>query len=157
MSLNLNRVTLAGNLTRDPELRQTTNDRAVANFGLAINRRWRNQQTNEQVEEATFIDIEAWGRTAELVGQYLHKGSPAYIEGRLKLDTWEDKEGQKRSRLKIVAENVRFLGSRSTGDGEGHEAGEAATPQPHPTARRPVMRPAPAKTAVPASDGEAPF
>src|SRR5882757_2756048 len=117
MSLNLNHVTLAGNLTRDPELRQVGTDKAVVNFSLAVNRRWRNA-AGEQVEEATFVDVEAWGRIGEVIGQYLKKGSPAYVEGRLKLDTWEDKDGQKRSRLKIVAEQVQFLGTRPTNDHE---------------------------------------
>ena len=122
MSLNLNHVVLAGNLTRDPELRQVTPERAVANFGIAVNRRWRNP-AGEPTEEVTFLDIEAWGRTGELVGQYLRKGSPAYIEGRLKLDTWEDKEGQKRSRLKVVADNVQFLGGRDGAPGESSPGG----------------------------------
>ena len=117
MSLNLNHVTLAGNLTRDPELRQVGTDKAVVNFGLAVNRRWRNA-AGEQVEEATFVDVEAWGRVAEVIGQYLKKGSPAYIEGRLKLDSWEDKDGQKRSRMKVVAEQVQFLGTRAASEGE---------------------------------------
>jgi len=121
MSLNLNHVTLAGNLTRDPELRQIGADKVVANTGLAINRRWKDPATGETREEATFVDIEAWGRTAELMGQYLKKGSPAYIEGRLKLDTWEDKkDGSKRSKLRVIADSVQFLGGRDAfGESDG--------------------------------------
>lgn len=160
MSLNVNNVTLAGNLTRDPELRQISPDRVVANFGLAVNRRWKNP-AGEQVEEATFVDVEAWGRTAELVGQYLKKGSPAYLEGRLKLDAWEDDAGQKRSRIKIVAERVQFLSSRERSDGaERAEAGErteaAAAPNPSPAGPRRAAAPrrTPAQPPVP---DEAPF
>ena len=154
MSLNLNNVVLAGHLTRDPELKQIGADRVVANTGLAINRRWKDA-AGTQHEEATFVEIEAWGRTAELVGQYLKKGSPAYIEGRLKLDSWDDKEsGQKRTKMKVVAENVQFLGTRSTGDGE---AGERS--QPAPAASR-ASAPAPKRRAVaaaPPEDVEPPF
>ncbi len=110
MSFNLNTVVLAGHLTRDPEMRPLAGDKVVANFGLAINRRFKSPD-GEIKEESTFIDCEAWGRTAELIGQYLAKGSAAYVEGRLKLDNWQDKEGQKRSRLKVVVENVQFLGA----------------------------------------------
>jgi len=85
MSLNLNKVILAGNLTRDPQVRFFANERAVADFGLAVNRKFKTND-GQQKEEVTFVDIECWGRTAELVGQYLTKGRPAYIEGRLKLD-----------------------------------------------------------------------
>jgi single-strand DNA-binding protein len=154
MSLNLNNVVLAGHLTRDPELKQIGADRVVANTGLAINRRWKDA-AGTQHEEATFVEIEAWGRTAELVGQYLKKGSPAYIEGRLRLDSWDDKEsGQKRTKMKVVAENVQFLGTRSTGDGEPGERS-----QPAPAASR-ASAPAPKRRAVaaaPPEDVEPPF
>lgn len=154
MSLNLNHVTLAGHLTRDPELRQVSPDRAVASFGLAVNRRWKNA-SGESVEEATFIDVEAWGRTGELVGQYLRKGSAAYLEGRLRLDAWEDKEGQKRSRMKVVAESVQFLGGRPERDG-GDQPETEATANAGPGAARPsaARRPAPVRTAA---GEEAPF
>jgi single-strand DNA-binding protein len=109
-SLNLNTVVLAGHLTRDPEMRPLAGEKVVANFGLAINRRYKSND-GEIKEESTFVDCEAWGRTAELIGQYLAKGSAAYVEGRLKLDAWQDKEGQKRNRLKVVVDNVQFLGA----------------------------------------------
>jgi single-strand DNA-binding protein len=157
MSLNLNHIVLAGHLTRDPELRQVNAERACANFGLAVNRTWKNA-AGEKHEEATFVDLEAWGRTAELVGQYLKKGSPVYVEGRLRLDTWDDKEsGQKRSRLKVVVETVQFLAARPQGGetgGEGGDASEAAAPKPAPSrpAAPPRRRPAPAPV-----ESDAPF
>jgi single-strand DNA-binding protein len=118
MSMNLNKVMLAGNLTRDPQVRFLANERAVADFGLAMNQRWKDKQTGDLKEEATFVDVECWGKTAELVGQYLTKGRACYIEGHLKLDQWDDKEsGKKRSKLKIVADSVQFLGGKGAGDG----------------------------------------
>jgi single-strand DNA-binding protein len=114
--LNLNSVSLAGHLTRDPEVRIIASDRTVASFSLAINRRYKGQD-GEFKEEATFVDCEAWGRTAEIVGQYLAKGSPIYLEGRLRLDSWQDKDGQKRQRLKVVADNIQFLGKNRGADG----------------------------------------
>ena len=114
---NLNKVMLMGNLTRDPELRYTPNNTAVVNMGMAINRRWRNQQ-GEQQEETTFVDLEGFGRTAEVLNQYLKKGRPVFIEGRLKLDQWQNKEGQNRSKMKVVIEQFQFIDQRG-GDGGG--------------------------------------
>jgi single-strand DNA-binding protein len=122
MSLNLNTVMLAGHLTRDPQLRSLANDKTVAAFSLAINRRFKGAD-GEIKEESTFVDCEAWGRTAELIGQYLAKGSACYVEGRLKLDAWEDKDGGKRSRLKVVADSVQFMGKAKS---KGGDAGEPA-------------------------------
>src|SRR4051812_5023989 len=119
MSLSLNKVTLAGNLTRDPQVRFFANERAVADFGLAVNRKYKANDGTLK-EETTFVDIEAWGRTAELIGQYLTKGRACYVEGRLKLDSWEDKKGgQKRTKLKVVADNVQFLDSNRGGERGG--------------------------------------
>lgn len=123
--LNLNSVSLAGHLTRDPEVRIITGDRSVASFALAINRRYK-AQDGEFKEETTFVDCEAWGRTAEIVGQYLTKGSPVYVEGRLRLDSWQDKEGQKRNRLKVVADNIQFLGRGRSAEGAPGAAGAPA-------------------------------
>lgn len=121
---NLNRVMLMGNLTRDPELRYTPNNTAVANLGLAINRRWRDQQGQQQ-EETTFVDCEAWGRTAETLNQYLKKGRPVYLEGRLRLDQWQDKDGNNRSKLKVVVDTFQFIDSRQGGgSGGGHDGGD---------------------------------
>ena len=106
--MNLNKVMIAGNLTRDPELRYTPKGTAVAELGLAINRVFSDDQGVKK-EDATFVDVTLWGRTAEIAQQYLHKGSPVFIEGRLQLDTWEDKgSGQKRSRLRVVGENMQL-------------------------------------------------
>lgn len=114
---NLNRVMLMGNLTRDPEMRYLPSNTAVTALGLAINRRWRNQQ-GEQQEEVTFIDCEAFGKVAELLNQYMRKGRPLYVEGRLKLDQWQDKEGHNRSKLKVIIESFQFIDSRPGGGGE---------------------------------------
>jgi single-strand DNA-binding protein len=154
MSLNYNKVMLAGNLTRDPQVRFFANERAVADFGLAINRRYKGND-GQMKEETTFVDVEAWGRTAELVGQYLTKGSPAFVEGRLRLDSWEDKkDGQKRSKLKVVADTVQFLASRGRGDGAPGEGGDG---EPMERSERPE-RPAPSRApAPPAGDDEPPF
>ncbi|MCG3124075.1 MAG: Single-stranded DNA-binding protein [Phycisphaerales bacterium] len=124
MAGNFNKVILLGNLTRDPELRHTSGNQAVANIGLAVNRRWRSPD-GEQREETTFVDCEAWGKTAEVMCQYLAKGRPVFIEGRLKLDQWE-KEGQKFSKLRVVVENFQFVDSgqgRGGGDSDGGGGG----------------------------------
>ena len=119
---NLNKVMLMGNLTRDPELRYLPSNVAVVGLGLAVNRRWRNQQ-GEQQEETTFVDCEAFGKTAELLNQYLQKGRPVYLEGRLKLDQWQDREGGgNRSKLKVIVENFQFIDSRQA-DGGGQGGG----------------------------------
>lgn len=125
MAVSLNRVILAGNLTRDPQVRFLANEQAVANFGLAVNRRFKGSD-GQMKEEVTFVDIEAWGRTAELVGQYLTKGRACFIEGRLKLDSWDDKDGQKRQKLKVVADNVQFMDSGNRGDRPAGAPGAAA-------------------------------
>jgi single-strand DNA-binding protein len=134
MSLNVNTVILAGHLTRDPEMRSLAGEKVVVNFSLAINRRYK-ANDGEIKEDSTFVDCEAWGRTAELVGQYLAKGSAAYVEGRLKLDNWQDKDGKNRSRLKVVVENVQFVGppkskgaTSTTNVGEPAMSGAASAP-----------------------------
>ena len=136
---NLNKVMLMGNLTRDPELRYTPNNTAVTNLGMAINRRWRNQQ-GEQQEETTFVDLEAFGRTAEVLNQYLKKGRPVFIEGRLKLDQWQNREGQNRSKLKVVVEQFQFIDQRGEGDGGGGGGGRGAQ-QGAPPADGPAHEP----------------
>ncbi len=116
---NLNKVQLMGNLTRDPEVRYTPKGTAVTDIGLAINRSYSSDE-GERREETTFVDITFWGRLAEIIGEYMKKGRPLYVEGRLQLDTWEDKTtGQQRSRLKVVGENFQFLGGREDGGGGG--------------------------------------
>lgn len=130
---NINIVLLAGNLTRDPEIRYTPSGMAVAALGLAVNRKFKDTRTNELREEVTFVDVEVFGRQAEVAGQYLSKGRPVMIEGRLKLDQWEDKQtGQKRSKLKVIGNRVQFLGGPggAGGGAPGAGAGQpgAATP-----------------------------
>jgi single-strand DNA-binding protein len=108
---SFNKVILVGNLTRDPELRYTPKGTAIAKIGVAVNRVWTNE-AGEKKEEVTFVDVDVFGRTAENVGQYMRKGRPILIEGRLKLDQWDDKQtGQKKSKLGVIAETVQFLGS----------------------------------------------
>ncbi|MEO1007210.1 MAG: single-stranded DNA-binding protein [Planctomycetota bacterium] len=118
MAGSFNRVFLMGNLTRDPEVRHTPQNTAVANIGLAVNRRYRTQ-SGENREETTFVDCEAWGRSAEVMAQYLKKGRPVFVEGRLKLDQWQDQQGNNRSKLKVVIENFQFVDSREGGGGGG--------------------------------------
>ena len=108
---NLNRVFLIGNLTRDPELRYIPSGTAVANFGLATNRIYTTQD-GERKEEVCFVEIVAWSKTAENCANYLSKGSPLFVEGRLQFDSWETDDGQKRSKLKVVADRIQFLGGR---------------------------------------------
>ena len=140
---SFNKVILMGNLTRDPELRYTPKGTAIAKIGLAINHVWTNE-AGEKKENVTFVDVEVFGRTAENVGQYLRKGRPVLIEGRLKLDQWDDKQtGQKKSRLGVVAEIVQFLGS-APGAGEGGAPGAPAAPRaarPAPSAAAPAAEP----------------
>ena len=120
---NYNKVILMGNLTRDPEVRYTPSGTAIAKLGMAVNRRWKIQEGQMQ-EETTFVDVDAFGRQAETIGQYLKKGRPVMIEGRLKLDQWDDKQtGQKRSKLGVVLENFQFLDSRGEGGGGGEVGG----------------------------------
>lgn len=112
-----NKVMLIGNLTRDPEVRYTQGGTAVSEIGLAVNDK-RKDAKGEWIEETTFVDVTLWGRTAEIAGEYLGKGSSVLVEGRLKLDSWE-KDGQKRSKLRVVAENMRMLGGKGGGGGRG--------------------------------------
>jgi len=120
-----NKVLLMGNLTRDVELKFTPSNQPVANLGIAVNRRYRTKE-GENREETTFVDCEAWGRTAEVMNQYLAKGKPVFIEGRLKLDQWQDKDGSNRSKLRVVIENFQFIDSRGGGTGGGEGGGQYA-------------------------------
>lgn len=119
---SLNKVMLIGNVTRDPEIRYTPKGTAVVELGIAVNRRY-TAENGEKREETTFVDVTFWGRTAEIASEYLRKGRPIYVEGRLQLDSWDDKQtGQKRSRLKVVGEELQMLGSRE-GGGSGEQRG----------------------------------
>ena len=126
MALMLNTVQVAGNLTRDPQVRFFANEKAVADFGLAINRKYRGGD-GEMKEETTFVDVECWGRQAELCGQYLTKGRNCLVEGSLKLESWEDKQGNKRSKIKISAQRVHFLGGNQDNKPPAKEHQDLAT------------------------------
>jgi len=149
---NLNKVMLIGNLTRDPELRHTPKGTAVSEISLAINRRWTNDQGQKQ-EETTFVEVTLWGRQAEVVQQYVTKGSPIYIEGRLQLDSWDDKEtGKKRSKLRVIGESFEFLSAKPGGATGGNSGGYSERPQ----AAEPQQRSGPPQgaSAAPANDFE---
>jgi single-strand DNA-binding protein len=131
---SFNRVILMGNLTRDPQVRYTPGGSAVTDIGMAINRTWFDKTTQQKREDVTFVDVTLWGRQAEVAGEYLSKGRSVLIEGRLQLDQWDDKEtGQKRSKLKVVCENMTMVGGRSTGSPQGGGANpEAQFSEPNP-------------------------
>ncbi len=127
---SFNRVVLVGNLTRDPQVRYTTGGTAVSEIGLAVNRQWYDKQSNQKREETTFVDVTLWGRQAEVAGEYLSKGRPVLIEGRLQLDQWEDKQsGEKRSKLRVVGETMQLLGGRGEGGGGGGGGGRSGGSQ----------------------------
>lgn len=127
---SFNKVILAGNLTRDPELRYTPKGTAIAKLSLAMNRKWTGEDGQTR-EEVTYVDIDAFGKQAEVISQYLRKGGGLLAEGRLKLDQWDDKQtGQKRSRLGVVLENFTFIGGRPDGSGGSGMGGSGAGPMP---------------------------
>jgi len=134
---NFNKVILAGNLTRDPELRYTPKGTAIARIGLAINRSWKTE-TGELKEEVTFVDVDAFGKTAETIGQYFKKGRPILMEGRLRYESWDDKQtNQKRSKLAVVMESFQFMDSQRSGDGASQPSAprpKTAAAPPEPTA-----------------------
>jgi single-strand DNA-binding protein len=151
---NLNRVLLIGNLTRDPEVRYTPKGTAVTEISLAVNRIYSGED-GEKKEETTFVDVTLWARQAEIAGQYLRKGRPVFIEGRLQLDSWDDKQtGQKRSRLRVVAENLQLLGSRP--EGESSSAPSSA-PRRAPSAPAPPPRAEPRDPDLDAEPDDIPF
>ena len=168
---SFNRVVLMGNLTRDPEVRYTTGGTAVTDVSLAINRYRTDKNTNERIEETTFVEVTLWGRTAEIAGEYLGKGRPVLIEGRLQQDQWEDKEsGQKRTKLKVVGESMQLLGGRDSGRDSGGGGGgrpqsaptyESASSQPTPPAsgQSAPSAPSPEQSFYdnPGTDGDVPF
>jgi len=151
---NFNRVILAGNLTRDPELRYTPKGMAIAHFSLAINRTWKSE-TGEMKEEVTFVEVDAFGRQAEVIGQYMKKGRPFLVEGRLKLDQWEDKNThQKQSKLKVVLEGFSFI------DSKGPESSLPPEPaRPRPAAPAPEAPPSagPGPERPPPEEDDVPF
>jgi single-strand DNA-binding protein len=150
---SFNKVILLGNLTRDPEVRYTPKGTAVTDLGLAVNRTY-TADNGEKREEVTFVDVTFWGRTAEVAGEYLKKGRPVFVEGRLQLDTWDDKQsGQKRSKLKVIGENMQMLGApRGAGGGGGGDEESSSAP-------RSSSKSAPPPKAAPSApdDDEIPF
>ncbi|MCZ7643681.1 MAG: single-stranded DNA-binding protein [Planctomycetota bacterium] len=155
---NINIVILAGNLTRDPEMRYTPSGTAVTTLGLAINRRYRDSKTNEWREDVTFVDVDLFSRQAEIASQYLSKGRPVLIEGSLRLDQWEDRQtGQKRSKLKVIGNRMQFIGGRGDGGpgGGGGGGGGAARP-PRREGGAPPRRGAPRDQPPPPQDQDGP-
>lgn len=147
---SVNKVILIGNVTRDPEVKYTPKGTAVAEVGIALNRIY-TADNGERREETTFVDVTFWGKQAEIAGQYLTKGRPIYVEGRLQLDTWEDRQsGQKRSRLRVVGETLQFLGSRPAGTG-GSGGGSSHFEESERPASSP-SRPSSSRPSKPASD-----
>ena len=147
---SFNKVLLLGNLTRDPEVRYTPKGSAVADLGIAVNRQY-TLENGEKREEVTFVDVTFWGRTAEVAGEYLKKGRPVFIEGRLQLDTWDDKQsGQKRSKLKVIGETMQMLGSRGGAADSGDEGDRPAR------SAKPTAAPKPPGPSEP-DDDEIPF
>jgi single-strand DNA-binding protein len=150
---SFNKVILLGNLTRDPEVRYTPKGTAVTDLGLAVNRTY-TADNGEKREEVTFVDVTFWGRTAEVAGEYLKKGRPVFVEGRLQLDSWDDKtSGQKRTKLKVIGENMQMLGAPRGGGGAGGGGDEESSGAPR------ASRPAPPPKAAPSApdDDEIPF
>jgi single-strand DNA-binding protein len=151
---SFNKVILLGNLTRDPEVRYTPKGTAVTELGMAVNRVY-TAENGEKREETTFVDVTLWGRTAEIAGEYLKKGRPVFIEGRLQLDTWDDKtSGQKRSKLKVVGEGLQLIGSRPGGaSGGGGGGDEESSGAPRSSKSAPPPKAAPSTP----DDDEIPF
>lgn len=150
---SFNKVILLGNLTRDPEVRYTPKGTAVTELGMAVNRVY-TAENGEKREETTFVDITLWGRTAEIAGEYLKKGRPVFIEGRLQLDTWDDKQsGQKRSKLKVVGEGLQLIGSRPGGGGGGGGGDDEGSSAPRSSKSTPPPKAAPSAP----DDDEIPF
>ena len=156
MASSFNKVILMGNLTRDPQLKYLPTQTAVAEFGIAMNRKFKTA-SGEDREEVTFVDCAAFGRTGEVINQYFQKGKPIFIEGRIKYDSWEDKQGGgKRSKISVVVENSQFVGDKGGGGGGGGGGDEGEPRQSRPPARAQQGRPpqnAPAQSPPP----EAPF
>jgi single-strand DNA-binding protein len=154
MASSYNKVILLGNCTRDPEVKYTPKGTAVAELGLAVNRTY-TTDGGEKREEVTFVDVTMWGRQAEVAGEYLKKGRPVFIEGRLQLDSWDDKQtGQKRSKLRVVCENFQLLGSREGGGGGGGEGGGA---RPSSGGSRPSKPAAQSEPSGEPADDDIPF
>jgi single-strand DNA-binding protein len=147
-----NRVVLMGNLTRDPELTYTPSNTAVCKFGLAMNRKWKDQGGNQK-EEVTFVDVTLFGRSAETFNQYMSKGKPVMLEGRLHFSQWTDKEGKNRSKLDVIAERFVFVGS-ANGDGQQRQGGQGGA---RTSRQAPEQAPPPDDDFGPPPDADLPF
>jgi len=143
-----NKVILMGNLTRDPELKYLPNGTAVASFGLAVNSVYNDRQSGERKEDVCFVDITAWERTAEICNEYLKKGRPVFLEGRLKFRSWETDDGQKRSKLDVVADRIQLIGGRQEGTDSGEGGFETS---------RPSQKASSAPDEPPVTDDDIPF
>lgn len=144
---SINKVILIGNLGKDPEVRYTPNGAAICNITLATSRNWKDKNTGDKVEETEWHRVVFYDRLAEIAGEYLKKGRPVYVEGRLKTRKWQDKEGKDNYTTEVIAENMQLLGGRESASGGGYEAGEEGGGQ---RAARPAARPAPAPASRPA-------
>ncbi len=151
-----NRVVLLGNLTRDPQLKYLPSNTAVCEFGLAMNRQWRDADGNQR-DEVCFVDIAAFGRRGETINQYMSKGRQILIEGRLKFDSWTSQDGTKRSKLSVVVDNFTFVGSRDASGGGGAPAGARDDRQPAPPPQAPGPSDAPPVNEGPPSGDNIPF
>lgn len=151
---SLNKVLLIGNLTRDPDVRMMTNGRPVCNFGLALNRSYKDAEGNRK-DETTFVDVECFGPRAEAVGRFFTKGRAIFVEGRLKLDQWETKEGEKRSAIRVVLDNFEFVDSRqeATSSNSG-PSGDKISAQESPLKEKSI---ADSRVADPELDEDVPF
>jgi single-strand DNA-binding protein len=153
----LNKILLIGNLTRDVEIRYTQGGTAIAKFGLAVNRRWKDRNAGEDREETMFIDVNVFGRSAEIAHQYLSKGRQVLVEGRLVLEQWTDQNGQKRSRHSVSADNLQFLGGARSDGGDQSQSGDYQTPKESAPQRQTEARPQSSATSVNIEDEEIPF
>ena len=153
-----NRVILLGNLTRDPEMRYIPSGTAVTNFGLAMSERYTDRQTGEQKENVCFVDVEAWGRQAEIANEYLSKGRPVFIEGSLKFDSWETEDGSKRNKLSVRAFRLQLIGGRRDDDemGGGYADAQPAAPSGQATSYQEAPAPD-ASDATSATEDDIPF
>ncbi len=153
-----NKVILMGNLTRDPEMKYLPSGTAVANFGLAMSERYTDRQTGEQKENVCFVDVEAWDKQAELVNEYLSKGSPIFIEGSLKFESWEAEDGTKRNKLKVRLFRLQFIGGRRDDDEGGGGYAEAQTASPRTQVHTDVApEPSAGKSNTSSTEDDIPF
>lgn len=152
-----NKVILLGNLTRDPEMKYLPNGNAVTNFGLAMSDKYTDRESGEQRETVCFVDVEAWGRQGEIVNEYLSKGSPVFLEGTLKFDSWETPEGEKRSKLRVRAFRIQLIGGRRDGDEMGGSFTEATPAEPSQAQSEPSQEQSAGGDNASATDDDIPF